>query len=199
MWPWALNIHFGGPCSTIFLSFFEEHKAFILVLNDVLTEPLDVNALKFVLSYLQWVFLVRILQQVKKFFIVYLYETAVNWHFYLVVCYPVEEISDASRNYASVLRVVYFSQSGHRVRFLAQKSIDVLHSWPLGLFIKDFAKHGVCFARARLTIGKDGAIKPIDNIFYAILHVVKHLHLIRFLPENFIILCSEMVGHVCEI
>jgi hypothetical protein len=31
------------------------------------------------------------------------------------------------------------------------------------------------------------------------LHVVKHLHLIRFLPENFIILCSEMVGHVCEI
>ena len=103
MRPRRLNIHLSGSFNSVFLTSIQQSQAFHGRLHDVLRETLHENALKFVLSDLQRVFGLRVLEQVVQFLVVNLQERTVDGHFQALLGDLVEKVPDTTRNYTSLL------------------------------------------------------------------------------------------------
>ena len=61
----TVDVHFGLSHCSVALSSFEKCQAVLFVLDDVLSQPFDIDTLHFVLSDLEWIALLGVLEEVE--------------------------------------------------------------------------------------------------------------------------------------
>ena len=161
-------IHLCLAIGPVALSPLQYLEAILCGLNDELGQPVDIYALRFILSDEQSLATAPNVQQIVDRLIVNLNEAAVDCH---------------------VLRH-FFEQGLNTTRY------DSSCLCPVHPIVGFLAEHSVGFSRSCLAVSKYGAIEPIDHFIDGALQIFENLLLI-ITREDLRELELEMARHVC--